>query len=590
MWEQQAKGMDMTRAIGTAAMIDPETGPEQQTARGADLVCIALERAGVDVIFGYPGGASLHIYDALPDHPTLRHILVRHEQGATHMADGYARATGRAGVVLVTSGPGATNITTGLACAQMDSVPMVAITGQVGTSLMGREAFQETDVIGMVMPITKHAFLVKRAEDIIPTIHRAFEIAHEGRPGPVVVDIPKDITAAMAPITGGVWRHRRSVVPPSPGQIARAVALLAAAERPLIVAGHGVRIAGAHAELLAVAERLDAPVAWTLLGIGGFPEEHTLAVGMLGMHGSAPTNHAVNEADVILAVGVRFDDRVTGKVSAFAKQAKIIHVDIDLSLINKNVPTAVGVLADARSALQAILSKLPRTRAKPSWHGEVAARRARPRPRLAESEARVELAPRQVIRAIREVAAPDAYFVTDVGQHQMWAAQHLGLDHPDRFVTSGGLGAMGFALPAALGAQVGRPGSEVWAIAGDGGAQMTIQEIGTAVADGLPVKLAILNNGYLGMVRQWQQLFYHNRISQTPISSPDYEKLADAYGALGITVNHRDELKPALERAKAHPGPVILDIRIEREANVWPIVPPGGANLDLIEEPGSSHP
>ena len=568
-----------------AITVEPDTQPALETARGADLVCIALERAGVDVIFGYPGGASLHIYDALPDHPKLRHILVRHEQGAAHMADGYARATGRAGVVMVTSGPGATNLPTGLACAQMDSVPMVAITGQVGTSLMGREAFQETDVIGMVMPITKHAFLVRRAEDILPTIHRAFEIAHEGRPGPVVVDIPKDITAASAPIAPGVWRQRRSVVPASPGQIARAVELLASAERPLIIAGHGVRIAGAHAELRAVAERLDAPVAMTLLGIGAFPEDHPLAAGMLGMHGSAPTNHAVNEADVILAVGVRFDDRVTGKVSAFAPRAKIIHVDIDLSLIGKNIPTAVGILADARSGLQAILAKLPRTRAKPSWHGVVAERRERARPRLVESEARVELAPRPVVRAIREVASPEAYFVADVGQHQMWAAQHLGLDRPDRFITSGGLGVMGYALPAALGVQTAHPDAEVWAIVGDGGAQMTIQEIGTAVQENLPVKMAILNNGYLGMVRQWQQLFYENRISQTPISSPDYEKLADAYGALGITVLHRDDLRPALERAKAHPGPVILDIRIEREANVWPIVPPGGANADLIEEP-----
>ncbi len=568
-----------------AITVEPDTQPALETARGADLVCIALERAGVDVVFGYPGGASLHIYDALPDHPKLRHILVRHEQGAAHMADGYARATGRAGVVMVTSGPGATNLPTGLACAQMDSVPMVAITGQVGTSLMGREAFQETDVIGMVMPITKHAFLIRRVEDILPTIHRAFEIAHEGRPGPVVVDIPKDITAASAPIAAGAWRQRRSVVPASPGQVARAVELLASAERPLIIAGHGVRIAGAHAELRAVAERLDAPVAMTLLGIGAFPEDHPLAAGMLGMHGSAPTNHAVNEADVILAVGVRFDDRVTGKVSAFAPRAKIIHLDIDLSLIGKNVPTAVGILADARSGLQAILAKLPRIRAKPSWHGVVAERRERARPRLVESEARVELAPRPVVRAIREVASPDAYFVADVGQHQMWAAQHLQLDRPDRFITSGGLGVMGYALPAALGVQTAYPDAEVWAIVGDGGAQMTIQEIGTAVQENLPVKMAILNNGYLGMVRQWQQLFYENRISQTPISSPDYEKLADAYGALGITVLHRDDLRPALERAKAHPGPVILDIRIEREANVWPIVPPGGANADLIEEP-----
>ena len=550
--------------------------------RGADLVWRALEHAGADVAFGYPGGACLPLYDALPDHPRVHHVLVRHEQGAAHMADGYARATGRVGVCVATSGPGATNLVTGLACAYMDSIAMVAITGQVSTPLMGRDAFQETDVLGMVGPITKHSFLVERAEDIEPTIHRAFAVARAGRPGPVVVDIPKDIQRGTA-----TARSRTTEVATSPGgadasELDRAAALLAAAERPLIIAGHGVRLARAHRELRALAERMDAPVVTTLLGIGALAEDHPLAAGMLGMHGSANANRMVNDADVILGVGLRFDDRVTGKISAFAPSAKIIHADIDPTQLGKNVPTTVGIVADAGAALFALAARLERT-SRPAWRGRL--EQGRPRPRLAAYEDRVELPPRLVIRAIRETASEDAYFVADVGQHQMWAAQHLRLTHADRFLTSGGLGAMGYALPAAIGAQLGRPTSEVWAIAGDGGAQMTIHELGTAVQERTPVKLAIMNNGYLGMVRQWQQLFHDGRISQTPISSPDYVKLADAYDVLGIRVDRRADLGPSLARARAHPGPVVLDIRIEREANVWPIVPPGGANADLIEEP-----
>jgi acetolactate synthase-1/2/3 large subunit len=558
--------------------------PEASTVaqRGADLVWRALEHAGADVVFGYPGGACLPLYDALPDHPRVHHVLVRHEQGAAHMADGYARATGRVGVCVATSGPGATNLVTGLACAYMDSVPVVAITGQVSTPLMGRDAFQETDVLGMVGSITKHSYLVERVEEIEPTIHRAFEVARAGRPGPVLVDIPKDIqlrTAATRP------RSSRPSASPSGAdatELDRAAALLAAAQRPVIIAGHGVRLGRAHGELRALAERLDAPVVTTLLGIGAIAEDHRLAGGMLGMHGSANANRMVNDADVILGVGLRFDDRVTGKISAFAPKAKIIHADIDPTQLGKNVPTAVGIVADAGAVLFALAARLDRT-SRPDWSGRLAAARARPR--LAAYEDRVELPPRLVIRAIRETASDDAYFVADVGQHQMWAAQHLRLTQPDRFLTSGGLGAMGYALPAAIGAQMGRPASEVWAIAGDGGAQMTIQELGTAVQEQTPVKLAILNNGYLGMVRQWQQLFHDGRISQTPISSPDYVKLADAYGVFGLCVERRTDLRPALARAKAHRGPVVLDIRIEREANVWPIVPPGGANADLIEEP-----
>ena len=550
--------------------------------RGADLVWRALEHAGADVAFGYPGGACLPLYDALPDHPRVHHVLVRHEQGAAHMADGYARATGRVGVCVATSGPGATNLVTGLACAYMDSIAMVAITGQVSTPLMGRDAFQETDVLGMVGPITKHSFLVERAEDIEPTIHRAFAVARAGRPGPVVVDIPKDIQLGTA-----TARSRTTEVATSPGgadasELDRAAALLAAAERPLIIAGHGVRLARAHRELRALAERMDAPVVTTLLGIGALAEDHPLAAGMLGMHGSANANRMVNDADVILGVGLRFDDRVTGKISAFAPSAKIIHADIDPTQLGKNVPTTVGIVADAGAALFALAARLERT-SRPAWRGRL--EQGRPRPRLAAYEDRVELPPRLVIRAIRETASEDAYFVADVGQHQMWAAQHLRLTHADRFLTSGGLGAMGYALPAAIGAQLGRPTSEVWAIAGDGGAQMTIHELGTAVQERTPVKLAIMNNGYLGMVRQWQQLFHDGRISQTPISSPDYVKLADAYGVLGILVERRSDLGPSLDRARKHAGPVVLDIRIEREANVWPIVPPGGANADLIEEP-----
>ena len=550
--------------------------------RGADLVWRALEQAGTDVAFGYPGGACLPLYDALPDHPAIHHVLVRHEQGAAHMADGYSRATGRVGVCIATSGPGATNLVTGLACAYMDSVAMVAITGQVSTPLMGRHAFQETDVMGMVGPITKHSFLVERVEDIEPTIHRAFDVARSGRPGPVVVDIPKDVqlrTAAPGPGPTGTAAAPSGA---DASDLDRAAALLAAAERPVIIAGQGVRLARAHAELRALAERMDAPVVTTLLGIGALSEEHPLAAGMLGMHGSASANRMVNDADVILGVGLRFDDRVTGKIAAFAPNARIIHADIDATQLGKNVPTEVGIVADAGAVLFALAARLERT-TRPEWRARFG--RDRLRPRVAEYEQRVELPPRLVIRAIREAASDDAYFVADVGQHQMWAAQHLRLTHPDRFLTSGGLGAMGYALPAAIGAQMGRPASEVWAIAGDGGAQMTIHELGTAVQENVPVKLAIMNNGYLGMVRQWQQLFHDGRISQTPISSPDYVKLADAYGVLGIRVDRRSDLSSSLARARAHQGPVVLDIRIEREANVWPIVPPGGANADLIEEP-----
>ena len=550
--------------------------------RGADLVWRALEHAGADVAFGYPGGACLPLYDALPDHPGVHHVLVRHEQGAAHMADGYARATGRVGVCIATSGPGATNLVTGLACAYMDSVALVAITGQVATPMMGRDAFQETDVLGMVGPITKHSYLVERVEDIEPVIHRAFEVARAGRPGPVLVDIPKDIQLRT---TGGQPRPAdpiRSSIGAGAAELDRAAALLAGAERPVIIAGHGVRLGRAHAELRVLAERLDAPVVTTLLGIGALPEDHRLAAGMLGMHGSASANRMVNDADVILGVGLRFDDRVTGKISAFAPNARVIHADLDATQLGKNVPTEVGIVADAGAVLFALTARLDRV-SRPEWSGRLSAAKARPR--LAEYEDRVELPPRLVIRAIREAASDDAYFVADVGQHQMWAAQHLRLTHPDRFLTSGGLGAMGYALPAAIGAQLGRPLSEVWAIAGDGGAQMTIHELGTAVQENVPVKMAIMNNGYLGMVRQWQQLFHDGRISQTPISSPDYVKLADAYGVLGIRVDRRVDLGPSLARARAHAGPVVLDIRIEREANVWPIVPPGGANADLIEEP-----
>jgi acetolactate synthase-1/2/3 large subunit len=567
--------------MATLATTTP-TEVEPAPVRGADLVWRALERAGTDVAFGYPGGACLPMYDALPDHPRLHHVLVRHEQGAAHMADGYARATGRVGVCVATSGPGATNLVTGLACAFMDSVPLVAITGQVSTPLMGRDAFQETDVLGMTGPITKHSFLVRSVEEIESTIHHAFAVARTGRPGPVLVDIPKDIqirAVAMKPAS--------PVVDPAPAgadpaDLDRAADLLNRAERPVIIAGQGVRLARAHAQLRALAERIDAPVVTTLLGIGAISEDHPLATGMLGMHGSANANRMVNEADVILGVGLRFDDRVTGKISAFAPNAKIIHADIDPTQIGKNVPTAVEIVADAAAVLFGLAARVERV-ARPDWRARATAERSRPR--LADYEDRIELPPRLVVRAIREAAADDAYFVTDVGQHQMWAAQHLRLTHQDRFLTSGGLGAMGYALPAAIGAQMGRPASEVWAIAGDGGAQMTIHELGTAVQENTPVKLAILNNGYLGMVRQWQQLFHDGRISQTPISSPDYVKLASAYDVLGICVERRSDLGPALAQAKAHPGPVVLDIRIEREANVWPIVPPGGANADLIEEP-----
>jgi acetolactate synthase-1/2/3 large subunit len=548
------------------------------TVTGAEILCRVLEEEGVRVLFGYPGGAIMPFYHALPEHPRLRHILVRHEQAAAHAADGYARASGQPGVCVATSGPGATNLVTGLATAMMDSSPVVAITGQVPRTLMGRDAFQETDVVGITLPITKHSVLVERVEDLADAVREAFEAARSGRRGPVLVDVPKDVQNAKTE-----WRARRgarrsSAAAPPADAIAAAVELLAGAERPLILAGQGVLLAGACDALRDLAERIGTPVVTTLLGIGCFPEGHPLHLGMPGMHGEVHVNRAIQHADVILGVGLRFDDRVTGNVAGFAKHARIIHVDLDASEIGKNVPAAVGLVGDACVVLEALLAAMP-PRDPAAWRGEIVSWM-----RQREETFRGGLTPAWILRAIHDASDGRCNVVADVGQHQMWVAKLYPHRRRHSHFSSGGLGTMGFALPAAMGVHCARPDEPVWAISGDGGFQMNLQEIATMVQERLPVKLAVFNNGYLGMVRQWQQLFHGRRYSATPIWSPDYVRLAGAYGIAGWRVEHAGEVEEAVAGALAAPGPALVEFVIEQEANVFPIVPPGASLSEAIED------
>ena len=556
---------------------------------GAQILCEALVRQGVDVIFGIPGGAIMPFYHALPEYADeLRHVLCRHEQGAGHAAEGYARASGRVGVCVATSGPGATNLVTPIADAWMDSSPMVAITGQVGSSLLGTDAFQETDIVGITVPITKHSYLVRDPRDIPRVIAEAFHIAATGRPGPVLVDVTKDAQqASVVPEWDveldlpGYVDYRR--VDADRGAVANAARMLASAQRPLILAGNGVIQSGATVELLALAELTGIPVITTLHGLGAFPQEHRLSLGMPGMHGWVHVNRAIQRCDVLLNIGSRFDDRVTGKASTFAPHASIIHVDVDPSEIGKLVPVAIGIVGDARSVVTSLLGELPEsmdaTRLE-EWHEEVSELRAKFEPRQAyrRRPETSELQPHDVcaaLNAARHAHGPSR-IVTDVGQHQMWAAQLLDWKRPRSHITSGGSGTMGFAVPAALGAAVALPDETIWAVVGDGGFQMTNQEIATMAQEGLTnVKIAIVNNGYLGMVRQWQQLFEGRRYSGTPLSGPNFAKLAEAYGVRGITVDSVASVSWAIEEAWDHPGVVVIDFRVEREANVFPIVPQG---------------
>jgi len=556
---------------------------------GARILMECLKREGVEVIFGYPGGQAIDLYHELTNHPDLRHILVRHEQGATHAADGYARASGKVGVCLVTSGPGATNTVTGLATAYSDSIPIVVITGQVPTYLIGNDAFQEADIVGITRPCTKHNFLVQKIAQLPTIIRQAFHLARSGRPGPVLVDIPKDVQISR---TEFVWPEEvrmRSYNPtyrPNLNQLRRAADGILAAKRPLIVAGGGVLSSNASHILGEMARCLSIPVTTTLMGLGAFPSDDPLCLGMPGMHGTYVANKAMNNADLLIGVGARFDDRVTGKLSTFAPQARIIHIDIDPTSIRKTIKVDVPVVGDCRMALEGIrdvlaarqdgISRDWATERSP-WLSQLEEwRKAQP---LTYTKGD-NLKPQQVLEALQRITRGEAIIVTEVGQHQMWAAQFLSVRKPRTFLTSGGLGTMGYGLPAAIGAQLALPDQLVIDIAGDGSIQMNSQEFMTAVANKLPVKVLILNNGYLGMVRQWQQLFYNNNYSHTNMEAqPDFVKLAEAYGAEGCRITTTEELENVLPKVLASPNTAIIDVRVEREENVYPMVP-GGASLD----------
>lgn len=549
---------------------------------GAQILVKCLEEEKVEAIFGYPGGAVLDIYDALYDSP-LKHYLVRHEQGAAHAADGYARATGRPGVCIATSGPGATNLVTGLATAYMDSIPMVAFTGQVATHLLGRDSFQEADIYGITLPITKHNFLVKDVKDLARVIKEAFHLATTGRPGPVLIDIPKDVSQKKAKFEyPEVPRLRgyRPVLDGHPEKINEAAAAIAEARRPVIYAGGGVISSGASEELRQLAELCVIPVTTTLMGKGAFPENHPLSLGMLGMHGTKYANYAVSGCDLLIAIGARFDDRVTGRIDAFAPKARIIHIDIDPAEIGKNVRVDIPIVGDVKRVLQQLLKRV-RAGMETEWHAKIKEWKEK-YPLKYEQNGKIK--PQFVVEQIYEVTKGEAIITTEVGQNQMWAAQFYTFTKPRTFISSGGLGTMGFGLPAAIGAQIGRPGETVFDIAGDGSIQMNIQELATAVAYKLPIKVAILNNNYLGMVRQWQEIFYDGRLAYTDISGPDFVKLAEAYGAVGMRVTEPKDVRRALEEAmQVKDRPVLIDFIIDREENVFPMVPPGGAINKMLE-------
>jgi acetolactate synthase-1/2/3 large subunit len=552
---------------------------------GAQVLCQSLVEEGVEVIFGYPGGVVLPLYDTLPQYPQLRHILVRHEQGAAHAADGYARVTGKVGVCLATSGPGATNLVTGIANAFLDSSPVVAITGQVARHLIGKDAFQEIDITGITLPMTKHNYLVLDTGLLARTVKEAFHLARTGRPGPVLIDIPKDVFEEVVdfhyPSQVDLPGYRPTVKG-NPLQIKRAARLIAEAKQPLIIAGRGIIISGACEELAALARTQQIPVVTTLLGIGCFPEDDELSFGMLGMHGMAYANMAVSQADLIIAIGMRFDDRATGRVSGFAPNARIIHIDIDPAEIGKNVRVDVPIVGDVGAVLKALNKQLEPARHK-AWFQKVDDwRRKHPLGIDGESDA---LLPQYVIEKIDEVTKGQATIVTGVGQNQMWSAQHYCYNRPNSLVSSGGLGTMGFELPAALGVKIGRPQDTVWCIAGDGGFQMTLQELGTVAQEKAAVKIAILNNGYLGMVRQWQEMFYDKNYVATPITCPDFTKIAEAYCIPALNVKTREEVVPAIQKAMAEPGPFLINFQVEPEENVYPMVAPGAALDEVIEKP-----
>ncbi len=557
---------------------------------GAEIVWEVLRREGVKTVFGYPGGAILPTYDAMTKYPDIHHVLVRHEQGGTHMADGFARASGEVGVAIATSGPGATNMVTGIATAMMDSSPMVCITGQVGSKAIGTDAFQETDVTGVTLPVTKHNYLVTRADEIARTLREAFYIARSGRPGPVLVDITKDAQQSTAEYDWDAATPRLPGYRPDlhalPDEFEQALDLINQAKRPLILAGQGIIKSNSSNLVLQIAEKAQIPVAMTLLGIGAIPAAHPLNLGMMGMHGEAWVNQAIQRADLLLAFGMRFDDRVTGNLKTYAVNAKKIHCEIDPSEVNKNVRVDVALIGDLNATLEEIgpgIKAVDRS----EWvntikelKGDAAVRDIQALPDNGELYAAHVI--NDIWRITKDV---DPIVVTDVGQHQMWEAQYFRHERPRTLITSGGLGTMGFALPAAVGAKFAKPEREVWVVAGDGGFQMTLAELATIVQEKIKVNVAIINNAYLGMVRQWQEFFYDKRYAATPMVSPDFVKLAEAYGLLGLRVTERSQVADAVHRARAHDGTVIIDFRVQKEDAVFPMVP-AGADLDnMIRRP-----
>uniref|UniRef100_A0A7V4XRP5 Acetolactate synthase n=1 Tax=Acidobacterium capsulatum TaxID=33075 RepID=A0A7V4XRP5_9BACT len=555
---------------------------------GAEILWAVLAGEGVDTVFGYPGGAILPVYDALRKFP-IRHVLVRHEQGAVHMADGYARASGKVGVAVATSGPGATNMVTGLATAMLDSIPLVCISGQVSSKVLGSDAFQEVDITGVTLPVTKHSYLITRAEDIAPALREAFVIASSGRPGPVLLDITKDAQQAVADYdfeaAAAEARRHHPMRRVEDDAVAQATELIRNAKRPVILAGHGVLQSGAEEQVRTLAERMQIPVAQTLLGLGGFPATHPLSLGMMGMHGESWVNEAIQKADLLIACGMRFDDRVTGTLATYAPNAKKIHIEIDPSEINKNVKADVALIGDLAEVLEQLLPRLAARKDSP-WLREIAASKGSAAVRdITNIPDNGHLYAAHVIHDIWRVTDGKAIVVTDVGQHQMWEAQYYKHDEPRTLITSGGLGTMGFALPAAIGAKIACPEREVWVVAGDGGFQMTAAELSTAAQENVDLNIAVINNGYLGMVRQWQEFFYEKNYESSPILSPDFVKLAEAHGIRGAAVKSRPEVVPTVEEARKTKAPFLINFMVEKEDSVYPMIPTGAALHEMIRRP-----
>lgn len=554
---------------------------------GGQIIWESLIHEGVDVVFGLPGGAILPTYDDLYkyDYP-IHHVLVTHEQGAAHMADGYARATGKTGVCIATSGPGATNLITGLATAFMDSTPVVAITGQVSVSLLGRDGFQEADIRAISMPVTKHNYLITDIKDLPAALKEAFYIARSGRPGPVLVDVCKDVQQATMEFTYpnevSLPGYRPNILAPEPDLIQRVARLINEAQRPVIIAGQGISMAHAEAELRQLAEKANIPVATSLLGVGTFPSTHPLSISWGGMHGEAYCNYALQECDVLFAIGARLDDRLTGAFSTFAPKARIIHVDLDPAEMGKNLTIDTPVVADALLTLRALLPKVEPNE-HPAWLGQINEWRSESVERDILTQETDELVAPYVMRQLWHATNQgDATIVTDVGQHQMWEAQYFNHTKPRSLLTSGGLGTMGYALPASIGAQMAKPDEEIWVVAGDGGFQMTMPELSTVMQERLPIKIAIINNGYLGMVRQWQDVFYNKRYVGTPLYNPDFVKIAEAYGIPGRAVTSKEDVYEAIRQAQNTDGPFLLDFQVEEFTNVYPMVAPGKSNADMI--------